>query len=119
LARVPIIKVDNILIATVQEDLSDSDALDFQQDLHQALEKTGASGVVLDISVLKTIDSFLGRFLNEVAAGSRLLGADAVVAGMQPTVAITLVELGLRLRGVSTVLTVGKGVQMLRERPSS
>ena len=116
MSRVPIIKIDNILVATVQEDLSDNEALDFQHDLHEALEKTGASGVVLDISVLETIDSFLGRFLNEVAAGSRLLGARAIVAGMQPAVAITLVELGLKLRGVDTVLNTERGVNLLRRR---
>ena len=116
MSRVPIIKIDGILIATVQEDLSDREALDFQMDLNEALEKTGATGVVLDISVLETIDSFLGRFLNEIAAGSRLLGAQAVVAGMQPAVAITLVELGLRLRDISTALTAERGIAMLRRR---
>ncbi len=113
MARVPVIRLGATLIATVLEDLQDSDALDLQENLSAALERTGAEGVLLDISVVETVDSFLGRLLNDVAAAARLLGAVTVVVGVQPAVAITLVELGLGLSGVHTALTVEKGMALL------
>jgi len=113
MARVPIIHIGDTLIATVQEDLRDQDALDLQQHLSERLTRTGARGVLLDLSVAETVDSFLGRLLNDIAVGARLLGAHTVVVGIQPAVAITLVELGLQLRGVHTALTVEKGLARL------
>ena len=114
MARVPIIRIGETLIATVQEDLRDQDALDLQQHLGERLVRTGARGVLLDLSVAETVDSFLGRLLGDIAVGARLLGAHTVVVGLQPAVAITLVELGLQLRGIHTALTIEKGMARLR-----
>ena len=114
MARIPIIKFGNVLVASVQEDLRDSDALAFQTDLSQCLERTQAQGVLIDISVIEMVDSFLGRLLNDVAASSGLFGAQTVVVGIQPAVAITLVELGLELRGVHTALNSETGLRLLR-----
>jgi rsbT antagonist protein RsbS len=114
MARVPLVHVGDTLIATVQEELHDRDAYALQEELGQALERTGARGVVLDLSVLETLDSFLGRTINDLAMSARLLGAETVVVGMQPAVAITLVELGLELRGVRTALNAARGLALLR-----
>lgn len=114
MARVPVVRIGEILVAAVQEDLYDRDALALQADLSAALEQTGAHGVLLDISVVETVDSFLGRLLNDVAALTRLLGAHTVLVGMQPAVAITLVELGLELKGVRTALDAEKGLALLQ-----
>lgn len=114
MAQVPIVRVGQVLLATVQEDLRDQDALDLQVKLGDALERTGARGVMIDVSVVETVDSFLGRLLNEIAMGARLLGARTVVVGIQPAVAITLVELGLELKGVRTALDAAKGMALLR-----
>lgn len=114
MARVPILRLGDVLVATVQEDLYDRDAVDLQTDLAQTIERTGAQGVLLDVSVVETVDSYLGRVLNEIAMASRLMGAQTVIVGIQPAVAITLVELGLELRGVYTALNVEKGMQLLR-----
>src|SRR5687767_5815837 len=114
MARVPVIQLGDVLIATVQEDLRDSDALALQTDLSQQLERTHAQGVLIDVSVVEMVDSFLGRLLNDLAAGARLLGAHTVVVGIQPAVAITLVELGLELQGVRTALNPEKGLALLR-----
>jgi rsbT antagonist protein RsbS len=115
MARVPIIKVGTTLIATVFEDLHDRDALQLQEDIGSALERTGARGVLLDLSVVELVDSFLGRVLNDVASGTRLLGAQTVVVGMQPAVAMTLVELGLELKGVHTALNAERGMRLLQQ----
>lgn len=114
MARVPIIRLGDTLVATVQEAMHDRDALDLQTDLNTLLERTGARGVLLDVSVVETVDSFLGRVLSDIALGARLLGAQTVVVGIQPAVAITLVELGLELRGVHTALNPEKGMALLR-----
>jgi len=114
MAQVPIIRVGEVLIASVQEDLRDQDALDLQVRLGDALEHTTARGVLIDVSVVETVDSFLGRLLNETATGARLLGAQTVVVGIRPAVAITLVELGLELQGVRTALDTDKGLALLR-----
>jgi rsbT antagonist protein RsbS len=111
---VPIVRLGDTLIATVQEDLYDRDALDLQEALTAELERTGARGVLLDVSVVETVDSYLGRILRDVALGARLLGAHTVVVGIQPAVAITLVELGLELQGVRTALNPEKGLALLR-----
>ena len=114
MARIPIIRVGDTLIATVLEDLHDRDALQFQEDLGSLLERTGARGVLLDLSVVELVDSFLGRLLNDIAMGTRLLGAQTVIVGMQPQVAMTLVELGLELKGIRTALNPEKGMGLLR-----
>ena len=114
MARVPVVRIGEILVAAVQEDLYDRDALALQTDLSTALDRTGAHGVLLDISVVETVDSFLGRMLNDIAALTKLLGAHTVLVGMQPAVAITLVELGLDLKGIRTALDAEKGLALLQ-----
>jgi rsbT antagonist protein RsbS len=113
-SRVPIIRIGAILVASVQEELYDRDALCLQEDLTDALERSDARGVLIDLSTVQTVDSFLGRLLNDVATSARLMGAETVVVGIQPAVAITLVELGLELRGIRTALNAEKGFAMLR-----
>lgn len=115
MARVPVVRFGRILVATVQEDLYDRDALQLQADLAGALERTGAHGVLIDLSTVEMVDSFLGRLIGEIAAVSRLMGAHTVVAGIQPAVALTLVELGLSLPGVQTALNADKGHVLLRQ----
>jgi rsbT antagonist protein RsbS len=112
-ARVPIVRLGQTFIATVQEELRDSDALALQEELSYALERSGARGVLLDLSTVQTIDSFLGRLLNDIAAELRLLGAQTVVVGIQPAVAVTLVELGLELKGIRTALDLDRGLRLL------
>lgn len=114
MARVPIVRLGDTLIATVQEELRDSDGLELQQELSFGLERYSARGVLLDLSAVQTVDSFLGRLLNDIAVETRLLGAQTVVVGIQPAVAITLVELGLELRGVRTALDPERGMRLLR-----
>ena len=116
MAKIPIVQIGGTLIATLQEDLGDEDALEFQTLLNATLERTGAAGVLIDVTLVEMVDSFLGRLLNEIATGARLLGAQTVVAGMQPAVAITLVELGLTLRGVKTALNAERGLHLLNGR---
>lgn len=116
MAQVPIIRIGSTLVATVLEDLHDRDAETLQADLLGRLERHGASGVLLDLSVVEIVDSFLGRLLNDIAIGVRLLGARMVVVGIQPAVAITLVELGLELKGVQTAVSADRGLAMLRTR---
>jgi rsbT antagonist protein RsbS len=111
--HIPIIKVGPNLIATVDEGLTDQDAIEFQEALNTRLEQANATGVLLDVTAVETIDSFLGRLLNEIALGARLLGAQTVVVGIQPAVAMTLVELGLTLGGVQTSLTPERGLALL------
>jgi rsbT antagonist protein RsbS len=113
-ARVPVVRIGDVLVATVQEDLYDRDALHLQADLTDRLEHTGARGVLLDLSTVEMVDSFLGRLIGEIAASSRLMGAQTVVVGMRPAVALTLVELGLGLPGVRTALDTDKGHALLR-----
>ncbi len=113
MARVPIIRLHEVLIATVQEEIYDHDALQLQDDLGQLLEQGAARGVLLDLSTVATVDSFLARLIGSIAAASRLLGAETVVVGIQPAVAVTLVELGLTLPGVRTALHAEKGLAIL------
>jgi rsbT antagonist protein RsbS len=113
-ARVPIVRVGATLIATVQDQLCDSDVMLLQEELSATLERTGVHAVLLDLTTVQTVDSFLGRLLNDVAAEMRLLGAQTVIVGIQPAVAITLVELGLNLKGVTTALDVDKGMRRLQ-----
>jgi rsbT antagonist protein RsbS len=108
-----IIKVGKTLIVTISEEIGDNEAVTLQEAINERIEQTDARGLLLDIASLETVDSFLGRLLNEIALGARLLGAETVVTGMQPAVAMTLVELGLQLRGVSTALDSERGLERL------
>ena len=114
MARVPIIRLGDTLIATVQDDLRDRDAEQLQADLNLQIERIGARGVLLDFSVVEMLDSFLGRMIGDIALGARLLGAETVIVGIQPAAAVTLVELGLSFKGVHTALDTEKGLKMLR-----
>jgi rsbT antagonist protein RsbS len=113
MARIPLIRLGDLLIVTVLEEVRDSDALALQHDLMDTLQHTGARGVLLDMTVVETIDSFLGRLMREIAVGARLMGAATVIVGIQPAVAITLVELGLELKGLRTALNAQKGLALL------
>jgi len=112
--RIPILKMGSLLLVTIQVDMHDRTAIALQEDLTSRIVQTSASGVLIDISSLEMVDSFIGRMLGNIAAMSHILGADTVVVGMQPSVAITLVELGLSLKGVRTALNVEKGMELLR-----
>jgi rsbT antagonist protein RsbS len=112
--RIPILKMGHTLLVTVQVDMHDQLAVRLLDDLTNMVTKTKARGVVIDISALDMVDSFIGRMLADVAATSRILDAQTVVVGMQPAVAITLVELGLSLEGVRTALNVERGMKLLR-----
>jgi rsbT antagonist protein RsbS len=111
--RIPILKMGWFLLVTIQIDLYDRLALDLEADLVKMVQKTGAKGVLIDISAVSIVDSFMGRILGNIAGMSKLLEAETVVVGMQPAVAITLVELGLPLTGVFTALNVEKGMELL------
>nr|WP_261565262.1 STAS domain-containing protein [Frankia gtarii] len=111
--RIPILKMGNLLLVSIQVDLHDQLALDLQDDLSERIVATGARGVLIDISALEIVDSFIGRMLSTIASLSRLLDAETVVVGMRPAVAITLVELGLYMPGVRTALTLEHGLTLL------
>jgi len=111
--RIPILKLGEFLLVTIQVDMHDRLAMTLQDDLTGQITKHGARGVLIDISSLEMVDSFIGRMIGNIAAMSRVLDAETVVVGMRPAVAITLVELGLSLPGVKTALNVAKGVQLL------
>ena len=113
--RIPILKMGHFLLVTIQVDMHDRLALALQDDLTNQILKTGAHGVLIDISSLEVVDSFIGRMLGNIAAMSRILDAETVVVGMKPAVAITLVELGVSLKGVRTALNVEKGMELLQE----
>ena len=113
--RIPVLRLEDILVITVQSDMHDRLALALQEDLTDNIRRTGARGVLIDISGLQIVDSFTGRILRDISAVSRLLDAQTVVVGMQPEVAMTLVELGLSLEGVRTALDLDKGMALLRK----
>ena len=112
--RIPILKMGRFLLVTIQVDMHDQLALTLQDDLTTRIEKTGARGVLLDISTLDVVDSFIGRMISNISAVAGVLSASTVVVGMQPAVAITLVELGLSLPGVQTALNAERGMELLR-----
>ncbi|WP_156755903.1 STAS domain-containing protein [Actinokineospora pegani] len=112
--RVPILKIGGILLVSIQVDLHDQSVLALQEDLAEKISATGAHGVVIDISAVDIVDSFIGRMFATIASLSRLFDADTVVVGMRPAVAITLVELGLTLDGVRTALDLERGMEILR-----
>ena len=112
--KIPILRMGQFLLVTIQVDMHDQLAMALQDDLTQMISETAAQGVLIDISSLEIVDSFIGRMLANIAAMSRVLDAQTVVVGMQPAVAITLVELGLSLPGVRTALNVDAGMELLR-----
>jgi rsbT antagonist protein RsbS len=111
--RIPILKMGDSLLVSIQVDMHDRLAMTLQDDLTAKIVQTRAKGVLIDISALEVVDSFIGRMLANIAAMARVLDADTVVVGMRPAVAITLVELGLSLTGVRTALNVEKGMQLI------
>ncbi len=113
--RVPILKLEDVLLVSIQVDMHDQLALTLQDDLTQKIVATRAKAVLIDISGLEMVDSFMGRMLGNIASMSRILDARTVVVGMRPAVAITLVELGLSLPGIRTALNVDAGLALLRE----
>lgn len=113
--RIPILKVGDCLLVTIQVDMHDELAMSLQEDLTAQIAKNASRGVLIDISSLEIVDSFIGRMLANIAAMSRVLDAQTVLTGMQPAVAITLVELGMSLPGIKTALNVERGMELLRE----
>jgi rsbT antagonist protein RsbS len=113
--RISIMKMGSCLLVSIQIDMDDRTAMQLQDDLTERIVKTRAKGVLIDISALDVVDSFIGRMLANTAAMARVLDADTVVVGMQPSVAITLVELGLSLKGVRSALNVERGMALLKK----
>lgn len=113
--RIPILRMGDFLLVTIQVDMHDRLAMTLQEDLTRRISETGARGVMIDISGLEMVDSFIGRMMSHISSMASILDAKTVVVGMQPAVAITLVELGLSLPGVHTALTVEKGVRYLEQ----
>ena len=111
--RIPILRMGHFLLVTIQIDLYDRLAVNLESDLIQMVSKTEARGVLIDISALSIVDSFMGRIIGNIANMSKILDAETVVVGMQPAVAITLIELGLELKGVYTALNVERGMKLL------
>jgi len=114
--KIPILKMGQFLLVTIQVDMHDQLALQLQEDLTERIVQVHARGVLIDISALEIVDSFIGRMLSNIASMARVLDAETVVVGMRPAVAITLVELGMSLEGVSTALDVDRGMALLRTR---
>jgi rsbT antagonist protein RsbS len=117
--RVPILRIGDALLVSIQVDLQDQTAVALQEDLAQRIVDTGARGVIIDISALEIVDSFIGRMLSSIAGISKVLDAETVVVGMRPAVAITLVELGLYLEAVRTALTVERAFAIIAERSAA
>lgn len=112
--KVPILKLGHILLTSIQEDLTDRDAVEFQNDVLKMVMHTDSSGLVVDITALDVVDSFMARVINETANMVRLLGAEIVVCGMQPSVALTLIEMGRELLGVQTALNLELGLEKIK-----
>lgn len=114
--RIPILQMGDFLLVTIQVDMHDQLALTLQDDLSERISRTSARGVLIDISALDMVDSFIGRMIGTISGLSKIMDAQTVLVGMQPAVAITLVELGLTLPGVSTALNVERGMKLLQDR---
>jgi rsbT antagonist protein RsbS len=114
--KIPILRMGEFLLVTIQIDMHDQLALKLQDDLSSAISKHASRGVLIDISSLEMVDSFIGRMVADISGMGRILGAETVLVGMQPAVAITLVELGLSLPGVATALNVERGMSLLRRK---
>jgi rsbT antagonist protein RsbS len=114
--KVPILKVGDVLLVSIQSDIDDRTVLELQQRVLEQIERTNARAVLIDISLLEMVDSFTGRMLSDITSMASIMDAETVVVGIQPAVAITLVELGLELKGVSTALDVDDGLRILKER---
>jgi rsbT antagonist protein RsbS len=115
--RIPVLRMGKLLLVTIQVEMHDQLALALQDDLTSAIQRTGAAGVLIDISALELVDSFIGRVIADISSMARILDARTVLVGMQPAVAITLVELGLTLPGVQTALDVERGMALLMAGP--
>ncbi len=113
-SRIPILKISEFLVASVQVELYDKSAVMFKENLLQRIYETKAKGLILDLTAVEVVDSFMGRIITEVGAMAGLMGTKVVITGLQPAVAITLVELGLELTGVHTALNLEKGIDTLR-----
>lgn len=113
-SRIPILKIEEFLVASVQVELYDQSAILFKEQLLQRIYETKAKGLILDLTAVEVVDSFMGRIITEVGAMAGLMGTHVVITGLQPAVAITLVELGLELKGVYTALNLEKGIATLR-----
>jgi len=114
--KIPILRMGEFLLVTIQIDMHDQLALKLQDDLSNAIQKNASKGVLIDISSLEMVDSFIGRMVADISGIGRILGAETILVGMQPAVAITLVELGLSLPGVATALNVERGMALLRRK---
>jgi len=114
--KIPILRMGHFLLVTIQVDLYDQLAENLETDLVNMINKTGARGVLIDVSSVSIIDSFMGRILGNIANMSKIMDAETIVVGMQPAVAITLVELGLPLNGVHSALNVERGMELLRSK---
>ena len=114
--RIPILRIGEFLLVTIQVDMHDQMALKLQDDLSNAIVKNASRGVLIDISTLEMVDSFIGRMVADISTIGKILGAETILVGMQPAVAITLVELGLSLPGVATALNVERGMVLLRRK---
>jgi rsbT antagonist protein RsbS len=113
--KIPILKIEDVLIASIQTALDDRSVVEFQDDLLEMISKTGATGVVVDITAVDLVDSFMARSLNDIAIAVHLLGAHTVIAGMQPAVAMTLVALGFTMPNALRALNLEKGLKLLRD----
>ena len=114
--RIPILRMGEFLLVTIQIDMHDQLALKLQDDLSNSIQKNASKGVLIDISTLEMVDSFIGRMVADISGMGKILGAETILVGMQPAVAITLVELGLSLPGVATALNVERGMALLRRK---
>ena len=114
IVRIPILKIEGYLVASVQMALHDRSAVQFREDIIQRLYETKAKGVIVDLTALDVVDSFLGRLIGDITEMAALMGAKVVISGLQPAVAVTLVEMGLELPGVITALNLEKGIAALR-----